>query len=39
MPRPEDRVDGGIAEKLEFEPVERKKSGRCLLYTSDAADD
>ncbi len=28
MPNPEDRVDGGIAEKLEFEPVERKKSGR-----------
>ncbi|MEQ8664304.1 MAG: SPOR domain-containing protein [Rhodospirillales bacterium] len=28
MPRPEDRADGGIAERLEFEPVERRKPGR-----------
>ena len=28
MPKPEDRADGGIAERLEFEPVERRKGGR-----------
>lgn len=28
MPKPEDRADGGIAERLEFEPVERRKAGR-----------
>lgn len=28
MPSPEDRADGGIAERLDFEPVEQRKSGR-----------
>lgn len=28
MPSPEDRADGGIAERLEFEPVERRQSSR-----------